>query len=123
MILTDKPDDSAVLESVLQSSPADPLETMKTRLLAIGVAESRLQEAERIMQDCAFVCAGEMIRRLLRALDGTPAAEALQIAVLGPDVSLTADAARAGTSKQALGVSVKRIKKRINREAGLQPPA
>lgn len=72
-----------------------------------------LIELDNAIDDEAFRRAAEFVRHLLRNLEGSSAAKALERAVLGPDHSLETDAKTLQVSKQALAQFEKRLRDRI----------
>jgi hypothetical protein len=94
-------------------------ETLTTRLLDAGVPPESLRAVEDVVIEHGIQFASTAIARILRSLEGSPAAVALQRAVMGSaGRSLSDDADAAGTSKQALAIAEKRVLSRLEKMGG-----
>jgi hypothetical protein len=94
-------------------------ETLTTRLLDAGVPPESVRAVEDVVVEDCIRFASTAIARILRSLEGSPAALALQRAVMGAcGRSLADDADAAGTSKQALQVAESRVRARLEKVGG-----
>jgi hypothetical protein len=90
--------------------------TLESELIDAGVPLGRLAAVKTVLYSEAIRLTGEAFRRLLKSMDRSPAAVALERAICGDGgQSLSKAAEECGTSPQALHVAQTRIAKRIVR--------